>query len=376
MTKKMPVQVYIPAAEAVRRGHTRSGWVTLEVTEEQIASLSEELREVLASAPGLGQTGNPSTARAVTIEELRAKVDRYSATHEDRHIALPDPSWEMLCDWLRAILDRHKAIAAARAAWESEQQRKLRDELVAWQSECDELGLTMYSYRPRDERVDLDVDASQVEPRRPRCVSAERMDDIHTGDEILDDRVRRMWSEAKALAKAQNRRVEEIVALNKAKQQEAKELRKQQQAEAKKAWVETHGTDDMRERFSAGVLPDDELYLAVRRQLFEPLDGMPRYERIRYSDFESNGYDAPQSDEDVDYKVNGLEALSAEQWRMIKKIRGLAPENAEIEPRIHEATWEDQTIRRCSVRVSIDWHGRRLARVYALPSPALVDDED
>jgi hypothetical protein len=127
-------------------------------------------------------------------------------------------------------------------------------------------------------------------------------------------------------------------------------------------WVQHHGTPELRTRFAEGELTEDEVYLEIRRDVFAPLDGFARFQRITWRDF---GPDCGCTDEDV--AVEAAHDLDDAQCAVLRAVVGAAPEGAHVHPRVHVGRCGEQVIRRWSVKVTLDWHGRSLTRVYALP---------
>lgn len=122
---------------------------------------------------------------------------------------------------------------------------------------------------------------------------------------------------------------------------QAEKDRKAAEKQALKAeWVSKYGTDDMKERFEAGVLPEDELFDVVRDHLYAPLNDFPRYQKMKKSDIcEADEYE--YESHRVSYKTEDLTEMTADQFAMMKKIKAAAQEGAVIEARKHVGVCAD-----------------------------------
>jgi hypothetical protein len=145
----------------------------------------------------------------------------------------------------------------------------------------------------------------------------------------------------------------------KAKEKAEKEALKIRRKAQIGAWVAKHGDENMKARYAEGFLADTEVIDAIRNQTFRPLDGFPRYEKLKASDV-CQGYEEYGFDEiryhDVDFTVQKDNiVLTAEEFDRLQEIRAIAPKGAIVSPRNHVARCSDcdNTISRLSFRVEI-----------------------
>lgn len=122
------------------------------------------------------------------------------------------------------------------------------------------------------------------------------------------------------------------------------------------------GTPDQIGRLDDSVLPAEERDQIVRDFLFAPLAGVARYEKLRAADVEH----AEDCCGDVSFEAVDAAGLPTEPWQRLREIRALMP-TAVCTPRLHTGTCEscDGSVARYSVRVAVDWHGKRHTREYA-----------
>lgn len=153
---------------------------------------------------------------------------------------------------------------------------------------------------------------------------------------------------------------------------QAEKDRKAAEEQALKAeWVSQYGTDDMKERFEAGVLPEDELLDVVRDHLYAPLNDFPRYQKMKKGDIceaDENEYE----DHRVSYKTEDLTEMTADQFAMMKKIKAAAPEGAVIEARKHvgvcaDCPDDDGYLERVGFMVRVAVGDFEFSREYGMP---------
>jgi hypothetical protein len=155
--------------------------------------------------------------------------------------------------------------------------------------------------------------------------------------------------------------------------------------EKRDAWLEAEalalGTDEQRERWNAGALPDPEIATLARNQLFQPLDGMVRWrkigpEEIRHLTHLGLGC----SSSSVEFDSKPTNEIDAQQWVIRNRImracaiidthewmkRARAHCEIEVIDHIANCVLCDVTVSRLSVIVRVPWVGRMLMREYAL----------
>lgn len=141
------------------------------------------------------------------------------------------------------------------------------------------------------------------------------------------------------------------------------------------------GTDNQRERFAAGLLPEDELLALARGELYRPFDGLPRwgkYTLVRVADIRHTPK-CEGHDKDVVFESCQAGELSHDEWvayRALQAARDIAalhpwlssPGAITLEPMGHFATCTacDAEVCRMSAKVIVKWAGRELVREYVL----------
>lgn len=147
------------------------------------------------------------------------------------------------------------------------------------------------------------------------------------------------------------------------------------------------GDDNQRERFAAGVLPEDELLFLARNELFRPFADMRRWSSSGRSGVNltasavhherlCNAKDGSR----VTFETTDASELGHDEWRTLKSLQELA-HVVEVHPwmrrsggkvtiqrHTHWATCDRCKAEafRSSAKVSIEWAGRVLTREYAL----------
>lgn len=121
-----------------------------------------------------------------------------------------------------------------------------------------------------------------------------------------------------------------------------------------------HGTEVQKKRRAANLMPDEEILDLVRNHVFSPLEHLPRYERMKKSDF---------SAADVSFEASNAVRATDAQYEAMEAIKSLVP-GSDVTLREHVATvsnydGEDETYTRLGYLVSIDWNGWPLSREYA-----------
>src|SRR5215203_5031142 len=97
-------------------------------------------------------------------------------------------------------------------------------------------------------------------------------------------------------------------------------------------WIAVHGSDDQRERLSAGVLPFKEFVDALTEVTFRPLSQLTPYEtdgaaRMQEQIRQLPGHaDAIVTRTDVSVVTRLLPTASAIQWSLVNEIRSVIPD--------------------------------------------------
>lgn len=352
------IMVYVPPREAIMRGSTKSGWIQLDFTEEQLASLSAEQRAVLGTTGGL----DGIRPGVVAHEAPSGPVTHYNAKRSiGTHAKLTVASWGALVEWIDTYIKYDQAVERAKAQHQDQEKIKRINALQAWEETTKTGGGLKYRYysaKAREVNLNDPEEPVEIITHYPHVV--ERDGPALTGDRSFDQRMRTVWAGLVNIRDMVNAKYTAKERAQKDAAERAEEERRRRTEEAKRAWLEAHGDDDLRERYQAGVLADNELFLAIRDQVFGRLDSEQRFERIEASELGAPSPDA------MEINTHALEHMTSAQWKSYQRMRGLAPEGAEFEARQHVATWADQEIVRCSLKISINWHGRPMTRVYAL----------
>ena len=145
-------------------------------------------------------------------------------------------------------------------------------------------------------------------------------------------------------------------------------------------WVAQHGTANQQRRYTAGLLPKDEVVAGMRDQAFAPLSTLVRYERMKQSEVRahvaSHGYEI-RDDADVEFDAEDCETATADEFDLMKSIRGMAP-GAELRLRNHvgqmaRAVADDEVdeprLQRKSLLVTLKVGAFSFSREYAVPQP-------
>ena len=317
-------RTHISTARAIALGLCQSGAGHVSPTETDLAVLSAEERE---AATAYADGGN----RALAVEALgwegfvAALRDEIVAETERKERAAADSA-----DRVKAAVAYARGLGAAGLIDIRERPNRLRwvHGMPAALTEADAVAVAV-------QISDLLADATALAVERDAVYAA---------------------GQAAAAAAAAAERVERV-ALELAA---AAKL-----TDATAAWIAVHGTESQRARFAEGLLPEQEMWGAIRDEVFSSITS-PRYERMVGGDIEHDN-DCP--DPRAAYGVNPLAALDADQYARLVQIRRVAPAGATVAPRLHYASCGDCSVarvERASVLVTLDWFGRELSREYAL----------
>jgi len=357
----MLVPIYVSPAAAVRAGKAVSGPKSLDLSEEQIADLTEEQREELARVAGLGN-GDYSS------ERIGQEYHDYS---------LVEPTVEELAKALDHRIERKREEKAKKAARAQEKRAESRErhlevlrERRTRENEKRYFGL----------RLEENGSWTVLDPgKHPRTCSGEYQQlkpfwpvgyELPTDEEVTSSPEAQGWladlekENEDRKQQAVQKRIEEY------EREQAEEKAKEEQEEAFSKALDTfvlhHGSTDQIERLAAGLLPSDEARNLLRNHLFAPLDDFPRYERLKSDDIphasdEECGYGC---DGDLDFGVEDLESLDKEAWERFQVLQTLIPDDAQHDLRLHYGKCEqcDGTVGSRSVLVTIEWHGQNFSR--------------
>ena len=174
------------------------------------------------------------------------------------------------------------------------------------------------------------------------------------------------------------------------------ETKKAAKLAAREAIVSRKGSASQRERFAAGVLPEDEIRALIRAEIFAPLEGergdtfsaftsQPRYVKLKPSDV-LHGDDCYGEAEDVVFEaedVVGLRAAEYEHYKVLEKIAAQTVEAGRASSVVLQQRKHEATCRTCSgeatrygVLITYTVHGEQFSREYALPEVIGVFGDD
>jgi hypothetical protein len=142
------------------------------------------------------------------------------------------------------------------------------------------------------------------------------------------------------------------------------------------------GTDNQRERYAAGLLPEDELLAIAREELFRPFAAFSRFStavKVRDRDVHHTR-DCPRT-RTIEYETTQADELSHDEWagyRAIQAARDVAflhpwlqaagAGHVTTEPLMHWGSCPlcKAEAYRSSARVVVEWAARELVREYVL----------
>ena len=142
--------------------------------------------------------------------------------------------------------------------------------------------------------------------------------------------------------------------------------------------INHHATDNQRERFAAGLLPEDELLSLARFELFKPFMTFRRWVKLEHGDVRHDG-DRMCPPQSVEYTTHEPAVLTHDEWATFKKITSeVSRANSEYlaEHGVAAIASLVEHVGRCincgaeafgrSVNIRIEWAGRPLSREYTL----------
>jgi len=320
---------------AVRAGKLRYGRFAIAPTEEQIGMLSARERDVLAVFVW-DEKGNSYTTT------LSAPDDQ------------PEPTWDALVSALRLeVAERDKA-ASAKA--EDEARKVAENEAtIAAVLAAPAKELTKNTYGS----------GSGIE-----CAYWHDMLRIDWSDARLAAKRAEVDAYVQAVcaeARERHERIEQEEKAAKALSSAEKQERETRFSAAAKAFLAEYGTDNQRARHKEGLLPQRELVDLIRERVFARLDAFDRYAKINADDIDHS--DDCDHELSPKYMVDAATELDADDYARLSRIRKAAPDGAEVEARKHVGVCtcctSDRVYKR-SALVSVEWHGRKLSREYAI----------
>lgn len=135
---------------------------------------------------------------------------------------------------------------------------------------------------------------------------------------------------------------------------------------ALRAWVAEHGSEGQRLRLADGLLDPEEIYTLVRAELFSALSEVPRHVKMKDQGVRRYVRLAEGDLSPVTYETVAADSLNELEHRRMLEIRRLAPVSAAIEPFKHVATCAGRRVAVTTVRVTVQFAGRPLAREYQI----------
>lgn len=351
--EQIKVKVYVNSSAAVRAGKTMSGEALVAVTEESLAALTEAERTALADAIGHSTMAN--------VRELGNEAD-------DGIIS--EPTWEQAL----ASLRHRMTVRAERTA------RKAIERDLAIREEIENVvagGVEKLIFERFNDSMAL------WELVNIGCAH------YGTGSEEArqvqnDPHVAALLAEARLRVDEHNAKVKQYRAEQEAARKAAAAAKLAAEREAAVRFKSACATfcaarPELAGRYSEGLLSEAEMLSAIRDEAFAGLNAFPRYERLIAADLRGcNCYDdegCPCGEPKAGFYVSDdVPSLSQGGYETLLAIRAAAGDGAKVEPRSHrvycarcdEAGEPDGEAARLSVRVTIDWHGRKLSREYAL----------
>ena len=94
--------------------------------------------------------------------------------------------------------------------------------------------------------------------------------------------------------------------------------------------LKLHGTENQRERWAEGLLPEDELLALARNVLFEPFAEFRRWQKLQLQDVQAR---RDCTGGTIAFTTRKPDDLTADEWALYKKISGVAIDHV---TRMHE----------------------------------------
>lgn len=143
--------------------------------------------------------------------------------------------------------------------------------------------------------------------------------------------------------------------------------------------INNHASENQRERFSAGLLPEDELLCLARWELFRPFTSFARWQKLEAWDVEHERDCTGAGPSSVRFVTQKPGDLTHDEWSQFKKITTAVSQanNGLLAAFGVTATASlVEHVGRCnsctaeafgrSVNIRIEWAGRPLSREYTL----------
>jgi hypothetical protein len=396
--------------EAIRAGKSKYGETIIDINP---ADLTPEQRETLATCnrgyidgatgdhpyPQKGWSGpadkNPAVAEA-TIEtakyildwradETRKAAEAAKQKHEERvQKVLAQPA-EKYIEFSQYSTHggRYKYNFPIRAYYDVEQKAlesdpRLADKIAEAKREIDRLNAEDEARKAAEDAEKERISNEQWQARFKDAIGRGMNDliaEIGNRGTYIYDHLESSWeSFAGKFPEAD----EFIAMIEKAKAEKVriaaeKEAAKRQQIDD---YVAAHGTDNQKKRAALNLLPDDEVLNMMRDEVFAPLAGFDRYEKITKHGIMSAGYcDCDDDYADADrftFNVEDATQATAEDFEQMEKIMALMPA-ATVTLRYHEGYCdkchdddEECIMTRHSIRVSVPFGAFTFSREYAV----------
>jgi hypothetical protein len=342
----MRIYLHVSAADAIKAGKTQHGWIPVNVSDDQLAILTQEARDVLAANARVGANAT-GYERELTWQGAQPNGGVATATFET----------------LVACIHEEQAQQAKRE--EEEKQR-----LVRFQDERDEERAEVMA-EPLEELIRSN--GATYEPRN--CARALTDEPDYWGRKPRPATAEHKERYAQIVAECERRSAERREC-DMRKEQEADERQKalaaekkrnvQAYEEAKVAWLAEKGTESMRQRAAEGYLAYDELERAIRDDIFAPMASHPRFEKLQAGDI-THG-EVCSGDGTIQVRAGDAESLTAEEYADLLQVRTLANTfGGKVKARCHSVrcTACGEGTMCIGFLVKVDWHGTTFSREYA-----------
>lgn len=321
--------------------------------------LSEDGRKAALLA---GEPATTEVERAVEVEDLAPLADVLDVaangtaaigteeTHR-RDTFNTSPTVEQVAEAIRA---QRREQAAKRAAWDAAAAAFMADP----EARADYVGLGYHAtvgFQAEGFKDRLDHDNAGpvfAEANRREKIDRDAREAARKAEQ------QREWAEREAKAAAE------------AAEREAK-------LAGARAWNEPflagHGDDSQRERFAAGLLPDDETVDLVREVVFRALEEFPLYVPMRPGDVCECNPDYGDGPCNVEFSSLKATEATAEEWERLRAMKVACEgdhylDGAQVELRTHtgESQSCEHTVIRTAIAVRVQAGPHRLRRLYGM----------
>lgn len=185
-----------------------------------------------------------------------------------------------------------------------------------------------------------------------RVLERKRFDDFYAA--MMVEETKRMEAERAADLRRQE---EEAV-----RKHEAERVAVAQRRTLEK-WIVEYGDDNQKARHKEGLLPEEEVLVAVTEHVFDDLEANERYSSIKIEEV-----CRCECADDVKF-VKGPGPLSAKEYEHLTELRSEMPKGTAVEIVRHEGkcpSCDCEAVVRCSADLTLAWHGFTLKRRYLL----------